>query len=81
MIDLIPKKSGDNNPIGKLIVDCANGVGGQKLQVLKEKLNGLHLEIRNSGESGILNEEVGADYVQKEKVPPQGFGSADVGIR
>ncbi|KAJ9542904.1 hypothetical protein OSB04_029410 [Centaurea solstitialis] len=86
LIDLIPKKSGgdnNNNPIGKLIVDCANGVGGQKLQVLKEKLNGLlHLEIRNSGESGgILNEGVGADYVQKEKVPPQGFGSADVGIR
>ncbi|KAI3707684.1 hypothetical protein L6452_26313 [Arctium lappa] len=81
LIDLIPKKSGDNNPIGKLIVDCANGVGGEKLQVLKEKLNGLHLEIRNSGESGILNEGVGADYVQKEKVAPQGFGPADVGIR
>ncbi|KVH89737.1 Alpha-D-phosphohexomutase, alpha/beta/alpha domain I [Cynara cardunculus var. scolymus] len=81
LIDLIPKKSGDNNPVGKLIVDCANGVGGEKLQVLKEKLNGLHLEIRNSGESGILNEGVGADYVQKEKVAPEGFGPADVGIR
>lgn len=81
LIDLIPKKSGDNHPIGKLIVDCANGVGGEKLQVLKEKLNGMHLEIRNSGESGILNEGVGADYVQKEKVAPQGFGPADVGIR
>ncbi|KAJ9556064.1 hypothetical protein OSB04_010678 [Centaurea solstitialis] len=57
------QKSGDNNPVGKLIVDCANGVGGQKLQVLKEKLNGLHLEIRNSGESGVLNEAVGADKV------------------
>ncbi|CAH1453118.1 unnamed protein product [Lactuca virosa] len=50
LIDLIPEKSGDNHhPIGKLVVDCSNGVGGEKLQVLKEKLNAfLHLEIRNS---------------------------------
>ncbi|XP_052620664.1 phosphoacetylglucosamine mutase isoform X2 [Lactuca sativa] len=84
LIDLIPEKSRDNHhPIGKLVVDCSNGVGGEKLQVLKEKLNAfLHLEIRNSGNSGILNEGVGADYVQKEKVAPQGFfGHSDVGIR
>ncbi|XP_076900589.1 phosphoacetylglucosamine mutase-like [Bidens hawaiensis] len=83
LIDLIPKKSGENDhPIGKLIVDCSNGVGGEKLQLLKEKLNWLDLEIRNSGkEGGILNEGVGADYVQKEKVSPQGFGPSDVGVR
>nr|XP_043613787.1 phosphoacetylglucosamine mutase isoform X1 [Erigeron canadensis] len=81
LIDLIPKKSGDNHSIGKLIVDCSNGVGGEKLQVLKEKLNWLDVEIRNTGKEGILNEGVGADYVQKEKVAPQAFGPSDVGIR
>ncbi|KAK9060467.1 hypothetical protein SSX86_021171 [Deinandra increscens subsp. villosa] len=79
LIDLIPKRS--HQGIGKLIVDCANGVGGEKLQVLKEKLNWLEVEIRNSGKEGILNEQVGADYVQKDKIAPQGFGPADVGIR
>lgn len=81
MIDLIPKKSGDSHPIGKLVVDCANGVGGEKLQVIKETLNWVDLEIRNTGKEGILNEGVGADYVQKEKVAPQGFGPSDVGRR
>ncbi|KAD2394480.1 hypothetical protein E3N88_41457 [Mikania micrantha] len=79
LIDLIPKKS--YHGIGKLIVDCANGVGGEKLQVLKEKLNWLDVEIRNTGKQGILNEQVGADYVQKDKVAPQGFGGPDVGVR
>ncbi|KAL8242667.1 hypothetical protein R6Q59_012969 [Mikania micrantha] len=79
LIDLIPKTS--YHGIGKLIVDCANGVGGEKLQVLKEKLSWLDVEIRNTGKQGILNEQVGADYVQKDKVAPQGFGGPDVGIR
>ncbi|GKD51665.1 hypothetical protein Tco_1280641, partial [Tanacetum coccineum] len=65
----------------KLIVDCSNGVGGEKLQVLKEKLNWLDVEIRNSGKEGVLNEGVGADFVQKEKVVPQGFGPPDVGLK
>nr|GEU33568.1 phosphoacetylglucosamine mutase [Tanacetum cinerariifolium] len=81
LIDLIPNKGGDNHPIGKLIVDCSNGVGGEKFQVLKEKLNWLDVEIRNSGKEGVLNEGVGADFVQKEKVVPQGFGPPDVGVR
>lgn len=81
LIDLIPEKSGDNDGIGKLVVDSSNGVGGEKLQLLKEKLNGFHVEIRNSGKEGVLNEGVGADYVQKEKAAPQGFGPSDVGIR
>jgi len=40
------------------------------------------VEIRNSGkDGGVLNEGVGADYVQKEKFAPHGFGSQDVGLR
>ncbi|XP_022135971.1 phosphoacetylglucosamine mutase [Momordica charantia] len=66
----------------QLVVDGANGVGGLKLKLLKEMLKGVSIEIRNSGnEEGILNEGVGADYVQKEKIVPRGFGSQDVGIR
>jgi phosphoacetylglucosamine mutase len=45
-------------------------------------LNVLDIEVRNSSEDeGVLNDGVGADYVQKEKVAPRGFGSKDAGIR
>lgn len=82
LLDLIPRGSNTRNEADKLIVDGANGVGGEKLEILKKMLNGLVIEVRNSGkEGGILNEGVGADYVQKEKVVPCGFGSQDVGIR
>ena len=65
-----------------MVVDGADGVGGEKLEVLKNMLTGLVIEVRNSGKGGgLLNDGVGADYVQKEKVVPRGFGSNDVGIR
>lgn len=83
-MDLIPNGSENDKVSDKLIVDGANGVGGEKLLVLKDmlKLKGLTIEVRNTGkEGGVLNEGVGADYVQKEKVVPNGFGSQDVGIR
>lgn len=63
----------------KLIVDGADGVGGEKLEILKTRL-GLTIEVRNRGD-GVLNEGVGADYVQKEKVVPLSFGPADAGMR
>ncbi|XP_065878105.1 phosphoacetylglucosamine mutase [Euphorbia lathyris] len=81
LIDLIPNRNKINQADDKLVVDGANGVGGEKLEVLKKMLNGLSIEVRNSGKEGVLNEGVGADYVQKEKAVPQGFGSKDVGIR
>ncbi|KAI8539430.1 hypothetical protein RHMOL_Rhmol09G0182700 [Rhododendron molle] len=79
LIDLIPPGSAVN-VMDKLIVDGANGVGGEKLQVLKKVLHGLDIQIRNSGKEGVLNEEVGADYVQKEKAVPRGFAPADAGM-
>ncbi|KAK9266888.1 hypothetical protein L1049_027147 [Liquidambar formosana] len=82
LMDLIPKERKISGVVDKLTVDGANGVGGEKLEVLKKMLNGLLIEVRNSGkEGGVLNEGVGADYVQKEKVFPCGFGPNDVGIR
>ncbi|KAK4557605.1 hypothetical protein RGQ29_007382 [Quercus rubra] len=82
LMDLIPSGSTFNEVDNKLVVDGANGVGGEKLEVLKKMLDGLAIEVRNSGkDGGVLNEGVGADYVQKEKVVPHGFSSQDVGIR
>lgn len=82
LMDLVPSGSTFNEVDNKLVVDGANGVGGEKLEVLKKMLDGLAIEVRNSGkDGGVLNEGVGADYVQKEKVVPRGFSSQDVGIR
>nr|XP_023885812.1 phosphoacetylglucosamine mutase-like [Quercus suber]POE69179.1 phosphoacetylglucosamine mutase [Quercus suber] len=82
LMDLVPSGSTFNEVDNKLVVDGANGVGGEKLEVLKKMLDGLAIEVRNSGkDGGVLNEGVGADYVQKEKVVPHGFSSQDVGIR
>ncbi|KAF9595772.1 hypothetical protein IFM89_003514 [Coptis chinensis] len=83
LVDLIPKEDTVTSKVDeKLIVDGANGVGGEKLEELKKLVDGLIIEVRNTGKEGegILNERVGADFVQKEKVAPLGFSSNDVGI-
>ncbi|KAH0860577.1 hypothetical protein HID58_088838, partial [Brassica napus] len=68
--------------ISTLLLDGANGVGGMKMEVLRGFLSNLDVEIRNTGrDGGVLNEGVGADFVQKEKVVPLGFGVKDVGMR
>ncbi|KAL0751320.1 hypothetical protein Bca101_033323 [Brassica carinata] len=78
LIDLIPVKV----EISTLLLDGANGVGGMKMEVLRGFLSNLDVEIRNTGrDGGVLNEGVGADFVQKEKVVPLGFGVKDVGMR
>lgn len=83
LMDLIPSsKSKLDGTNDKLVVDGANGVGGVKLKVLEKLLNDLVIEVRNCGEDGgVLNDGVGADYVQKEKIVPHGFGSKEAGIR
>lgn len=60
-----------------IVVDCANGVGAAKLVALAEaigKSSGsdvLSMDLRNvAGAPGSLNNEVGADFVQKEKRAP-----------
>jgi len=58
----------------KVVVDGSNGVGGVKLKGLGRLLNALVIEVWNSSEDGgVLNDGVGADYVQKEKVVPHGL--------
>lgn len=81
LMDLIPEGMVSSKINSKLIVDGANGVGGKKLEILKKSLNDLDIEIRNSGKDGVLNDGVGADFVQKEKLVPRGFGPTDSGTR
>ena len=79
---MIPEKFVKSEVDPKVLVDGANGVGGEKLEELKKMLKGLDIEVRNSGKKGgVLNDGVGADYVQKEKVAPSSFGSNDMGLR
>lgn len=81
-MNLVPGERKVTGTDNKLVVDGANGVGGEKLECLMNRLDGLVIEVRNTGKGGgILNEGVGADYVQKEKVVPQEFGSNDVRMR
>ena len=65
-----------------LYVDCANGVGGEKLAALAPRIRsaGLQLEVRNTGK-GILNHVCGSDYVQKERKLPENFGDLPPGSR
>ncbi|CAI0401616.1 unnamed protein product, partial [Linum tenue] len=77
LLDLIPNGSKVEKAENKLVVDGANGVGSEKLEGLKKSLDGLDIEIRNTGKEGVLNEGVGADFVQKEKILPQEFGPKD----
>ncbi|KAL8053486.1 hypothetical protein ABFX02_05G075500 [Erythranthe guttata] len=80
LMDNIPRENSSKDVNDKLIVDGADGVGGEKLEKLKSSLKYLSIDVRNYGD-GVLNEGVGADYVQKEKVVPRGFGPSDAGIR
>ncbi|KAK8918238.1 Phosphoacetylglucosamine mutase [Platanthera zijinensis] len=84
LMNLCPKGIETNGSIdSRLIVDGANGVGGDKLEQLKKLLLGLNIQVRNSSKhgQGILNEGVGADYVQKGRVSPCCFGPKDIGLR
>lgn len=82
LVDLIPNETKSSKMDNTVVVDGADGVGGEKLEVLKTMLTSLVIEVRNTGKGGgLLNDGVGADYVQKEKVVPRGFCSNDVGLR
>ncbi|KAL2545343.1 Phosphoacetylglucosamine mutase [Forsythia ovata] len=80
LMEYIPQGNRNNIVNDKLIVDGSDGVGGEKLEILKKMLSDLSIDVRNRGD-GVLNEGVGADFVQKEKVVPRGFGPVDVGFR
>lgn len=77
LLEMNPSGKGSATPSNGFIVDGANGVGASKLSQLQSLIQDLKLDIRNSvieGE-GVLNDFVGADFVQKERVFPRGFGN------
>ncbi|CAL9052982.1 unnamed protein product [Musa banksii] len=83
LMDLVPRERIADSLDTELVVDGANGVGGDKLEQLKKMVTGLDISVKNTGKKGegMLNESCGADYVQKEKVVPSGFGPDYVGVR
>lgn len=78
LADLRPSGLGEGTVYEDLIVDAANGVGASKLLLLQKITPSLRIQVRNSGleGEGLLNDGVGADFVQKEKIPPRGFESS-----
>ena len=70
-----------------LVIDCADGVGAQKLKLLGDAVEpyGLTFDLRNRGDAAdsSLNDGCGSDYVQKMKAPPKrgDFGSLKPGTR
>ena len=74
-----------NDPNETIFVDCANGVGAQKLARLLDAVQSanapLSLSLRNASSTdtnGSLNKDVGADYVQKEQRVPKHGGFSEL---
>ena len=68
---------------GPLVIDCANGVGGPRMEPLIGRLKGyLDVELRNNGNSALLNSKCGAEHCQKKRLPPLSCsGENDKGVR
>ena len=62
------------------IIDGANGVGATKLVELQKFIPELKLDIMNYGMegNGLLNDHVGADFVQNKNAFPQNFAYSNV---
>ena len=84
-IERAPGSRVDASP--PLVIDCADGVGAQKLTLLGDAVEpyGLTFDLRNRGDAAdsSLNDGCGSDYVQKMKAPPKrgDFGSLKSGTR
>ncbi|KAL8138752.1 hypothetical protein V2J09_004753 [Rumex salicifolius] len=82
LVDLIPEGTTTDKVGESLIVDGANGVGGDKIEALKDLCDGLEIEIRNTSKGGaILEQGVGVDFIREQKIVPSGFGSSDIHFR
>ena len=68
----------DKSKIGPLHLDCANGIGGQQaMKLAKAFENEIEILPRNTGstaeELALLNDGVGAEHCQKQRLAPTGF--------
>lgn len=71
-------KSEGSNYSPNLVLDCANGVGGEKMRMLCRFVPEGSLRIQFRNEDGVLNHECGADYIKIGQVLPTGFDDVDV---
>ena len=85
--DSTTSENDTNDTNDTIFVDCANGVGAQKLARLLDAVQSanapLSLSLRNvsstyTNGSGSLNKDVGADYVQKERRVPKHGGFSEL---
>ncbi|OUS44283.1 hypothetical protein BE221DRAFT_193734 [Ostreococcus tauri] len=85
--DDMTETENDTDNFPPLVIDCADGVGGDKLAGLSEAVEsyGLRFDLRNRGNAAdsSLNDGVGSDFVQKARTPPMrgGFESLEPGTR
>jgi phosphoacetylglucosamine mutase len=69
------KATGVTQTVDHIIVDAANGIGSRSLSTLAHQMsilypNNITFDIRNCVGDGPVNEECGAEVVQKEQRPP-----------
>ena len=73
---LLNTKQYSNSSVRNWKVDCACGVGAYQMKILQQKLNQIqfpnsaNFEVINNVNEGPLNSGCGAEYVQKQKLPP-----------
>lgn len=60
--------SNDDPTLPRVVVDCACGVGAYALKAISLAFPAI---LVNQPEEGVLNEECGADFVQKNRHPPK----------
>ncbi|EYC45902.1 hypothetical protein Y032_0414g1049 [Ancylostoma ceylanicum] len=70
-----PKGSSYNR---ELILDCANGVGAEKMRMMCRFLPEDAFKIQFRNEYGVLNYKCGADYVKIGQILPANFDDVDV---
>jgi phosphoacetylglucosamine mutase len=83
MSDMSDMGEGNEIPVNTTLhIDCANGVGGLKLQKMRPYLasHNLHVVLYNCGD-GKLNDKCGADFVEKENTYPLGMSNIREGER
>jgi phosphoacetylglucosamine mutase len=74
LLDPLGKK---NIKVGKVFVDCANGIGGPTLEKLSKYISAMDLVLLNKSDLNDLNNNCGAEFVQKARKYPTNFDKSD----
>lgn len=66
--------AGVTHQFGEIYVDCANGVGAIPMEIINNRLQDkIQISLINTIGSGPVNQNCGAEHVQKKKVFPENF--------